>query len=73
MVINVDNFAESGEKTCPICNKVVRSDALVRIYCALCGMGIAELDRTVQYETLQGVKLNFCCDKCQEIYLKNLI
>ncbi len=69
----MEEYQETREKKCPICKKTVRSDATIKISCALCGMGIPLPDQAVSYETLTGHKIYFCCDKCQAIYVKDLM
>ncbi len=64
------NKDESTENKCPICNFLIRSDAELRISCALCGMGIPNADFAPRYETLDGTPMFFCCDKCMELYVQ---
>lgn len=67
----MEEYQETSEKKCPICNRAVPSDASVKIFCALCGMGIPNPDTAFRYETIKGVIFYFCCDKCLAIYLEN--
>ncbi len=69
----MEGSLKSKEKKCPICDKVLRSDASIKISCALCGMGVPDLEQSFRYETLGGVMLYFCCDKCEKIYVENVL
>ncbi len=51
------------EKRCPLCGNIVRSDASLRLACALCGMGIpVEAHRIVI--DLNHERLSFCSIDC---------
>ncbi|MFW9948589.1 MAG: hypothetical protein ACFFKA_00515 [Candidatus Thorarchaeota archaeon] len=56
------------EKFCPICSKIIRSDADIHKYCALCGMGIPEYFSTPNYKDKEGKSMWFCCSRCLTIY-----
>ncbi len=58
------------EKMCPICGKPVRSDALAKKSCKLCGMLIDDSKPHYIYSTNSGKKnLYFCCEICIKSYL----
>lgn len=61
------------EKLCPICSKIIRSDANVHDYCALCGMGIPVDLSTPTYKNKNGKVLYFCCDMCFSIYKTEIV
>jgi len=60
------------EKICPLCSKPVRSDALTREYCKLCGMIINYTEPLRVYTTKEEINHYFCCRKCMNTYLTNL-
>jgi endogenous inhibitor of DNA gyrase (YacG/DUF329 family) len=53
---------------CPICGKAIISDATVRKFCRLCGMGIPDPSNVPKQHIKDGRTLYFCCDKCFSIY-----
>ncbi len=55
---------------CPICRKPVRSDALVKKSCTLCGMLIDDSKPQYIYCTNSGKSLFFCCGRCRKSYLE---
>ncbi|MFW9971356.1 MAG: hypothetical protein ACFFDF_14275 [Candidatus Odinarchaeota archaeon] len=56
------------EKLCPICSKIIRSDAEVHKYCTLCGMGIPEYLSVPNHIDKDGKILWFCCSRCRSIF-----
>ena len=56
------------EKLCPICMKIVRSDAKINTYCELCGMGIPVSLSIAKISSRSEEILYFCCIKCLSIY-----
>ncbi len=58
------------EKMCPICGKPVRSDALAKKSCKLCGMLIDDSKPQYIYRTNSGKSLYFCCERCRKSYLE---
>ncbi|HEC37735.1 MAG TPA: hypothetical protein ENI29_05820 [bacterium] len=56
------------ENLCPICNKFVRSDAMINIYCILCGMGIPVSYSIAKISSRSEKILYFCRRKCLSIY-----
>ncbi|MFX1593944.1 MAG: hypothetical protein ACFFCL_14730 [Promethearchaeota archaeon] len=61
------------EKLCPICSKIVRSDAELHDYCKLCGMGISVNLTTPRLKDKEGNVLYFCCNRCLSIYRTEII
>jgi hypothetical protein len=59
------------EATCPFCHKIIRSDANLKVACALCGMGVPHLDTAPQAMTPGGEALHFCCSWCLRIYRRS--
>jgi hypothetical protein len=57
------------EKVCPFCSKPVRSDALAKHSCKLCGMFIYDTEIQYIYDTSSGNSLYFCCEKCRKTYV----
>jgi predicted RNA-binding Zn-ribbon protein involved in translation (DUF1610 family) len=60
------------EKKCPICLQPIRSDALTKHYCKLCGMNI---DLTTPKHTFLSIKderQHFCCPKCLTTYIRRI-
>jgi endogenous inhibitor of DNA gyrase (YacG/DUF329 family) len=60
-------------KSCPICGKAIISDASVREFCGLCGMGIPEPLNAPKQHIKDDRALYFCCNKCYLIYKKEII
>jgi YHS domain-containing protein len=61
------------EKKCPICSKVIRSNAEERYFCAVCGMGIPTISETkFIIVTSKGAKY-FCCKRCLRIFKEKVI
>jgi hypothetical protein len=58
------------EKVCPLCSKPVRSDALARMHCKLCGMFIDDTELLFIYDAPTGDSFHFCCEKCMKMYIK---
>lgn len=58
------------EKRCPLCSKPVRSDALAKKHCKLCGMFIDDTELQFIYDTDARVSFYFCCEKCMKMYIK---
>ncbi|MFX1232928.1 MAG: hypothetical protein ACFFBY_00105 [Promethearchaeota archaeon] len=56
------------EKLCPICRKVIRSDADIHESCTLCGMGIPAYLSAPRYRDKYGKISYFCCYRCLSIY-----
>ncbi len=54
------------EKTCPICNKALRSDATVKTSCLLCGMGIPDPGSAVKVKDGYGTRY-YCCEQCKKL------
>ncbi|MFW9897105.1 MAG: hypothetical protein ACFFD7_14970 [Candidatus Thorarchaeota archaeon] len=61
------------EKICPICSKIVRSDANIIEFCTLCGMGIPEHLLAPIFEDDNGNIFYFCCSRCLSIYKTDII
>jgi hypothetical protein len=57
------------EKVCPICSKPIRSDALIKEYCKLCGMLIDDAKLQFIYDTPTSDSFYFCCEKCLKMYI----
>jgi YHS domain-containing protein len=55
---------------CPICGKPVRSDALTKKSCKLCGMLIDDSKPRYIHGTNSGKIHYFCCEKCRSSYLE---
>jgi hypothetical protein len=51
------------EMHCPLCGRVVRSDATLRRVCMMCGMGIGP-DATAYVVEVPGRRLTFCSFDC---------
>ena len=60
------------EKSCPICDKAIRSDASVQEFCKLCGMGISDPSDKPKYRAGDGRTVFFCCEKCLTVYNANI-
>ena len=58
-----------NEKQCPLCSKPVRSDALAKKYCKLCGMFLDDSELQFIYDTPTGDSFFFCCEKCMKMYV----
>lgn len=58
-----------NEKLCPFCSKPVRSDALAKLSCKLCGMHIDDTEHQFIYDTEMGDSFYFCCERCRKIYI----
>jgi hypothetical protein len=58
------------EKCCPLCSKPIRSDALAKNHCKLCGMFIDDTELQFIYDTPTGVSFHFCCERCMKMYIK---
>lgn len=61
------------DMNCPICDKAVRSDASVRRFCKLCGMGLPDTGDRPEYEAEDGNTFFFCCEKCKTTYQTNIV
>lgn len=61
------------EKLCPICSKIIRSDADIHEYCTLCGMDISEYSSVPNYKNKDGNILYFCCARCLLIYETEIV
>jgi len=59
-------------KECPICKKAIFSDANIKEFCSLCGMGIPEGYIKEKIINSNGKKLNFCCSRCLRIYMAEI-
>jgi YHS domain-containing protein len=57
------------EKVCPLCSKPVRSDALIKEYCKLCGMIVDDSELQFIYDAPTGDSFYFCCEKCMKTYI----
>ncbi len=64
---------KKNDKKCPICDEAVRSDANIREFCKLCGMGIPNPSDKPKCKTGEGETIYFCCEKCQSTYSENTI
>lgn len=56
------------EIECPICSLEIRSDARDQRYCSICGMNIGTFNNILVKR--KNGKLNFCCIKCKNKFLK---
>ena len=57
---------------CPICKKTIFSDAKIKEFCTLCGMGIPQEHNTKKTIKSNGKVLQFCCSRCLRIYITEL-
>jgi YHS domain-containing protein len=57
------------EKVCPLCSKPVRSDALAKKHCKLCGMFLDDSELQFIYDNPKGDSFFFCCEKCMKMYI----
>ncbi|MCW4041837.1 MAG: hypothetical protein NWE83_13940 [Candidatus Bathyarchaeota archaeon] len=60
------------EKLCPICEQPIRSDALAKNYCKLCGMNIDTTKHERIDISVNGERQCFCCSKCMTTYIESI-
>ena len=61
------------EMSCPICKMPLQSDANVRDFCMLCGMGLPDIKKTPKYKHNNGYTVYFCCNMCLSIFKANIV
>jgi hypothetical protein len=60
------------EKKCPICLQPIRSDALTKQYCKLCGMNIDTTTSEHTFISINSERQHFCCSKCMTTYVRSI-